>query len=187
MKGEEFAVLGFIAPPPGHVNIELSVAKSIGIPMRGPVILAIGVIIGVTVVGLVGITLISGGNSAQQPWQVVKNNVTVTGPIVKTVVCGVIVSGCPPECCTSIDNNQLINYQGNYYYVRNLTLGTNPGPAITTTSTEAGRVVTTIIAGQDQSTLTITVWFTNSTVYCISPAVGPQGNNWGVSAPTCRR
>jgi hypothetical protein len=81
----------------------------------------------------------------------------------------------------------LINYQGNYYYVHNETLGTSPAPATTVISTMAGREVTTIIAGQDQSTLTIMIWFTNSTVYCISPAFSPQGNHWGVSAPACPR
>ena len=47
--------------------------------MRGLAILAISAVMGVAVIGLVAMTLTSGGNSAQQPWQVVKNNVTVTG------------------------------------------------------------------------------------------------------------
>jgi hypothetical protein len=153
--------------------------------MRGLAIMAISAVMGVAVIGLVGITLMSGANSAQQPWQVVRNNVTVTGPIGTTVVCGVFAASCVPECCTSIDNNQLINYRGNYYYLRVVTLDTDYGPATTSTSTESGRVVTTITAGQPQSTLAVTIWFTNSTVYCISPAFGPEGNNWGVSAPTC--
>src|ERR1700733_9356189 len=88
-----------------EVNIERFPSTTREFPMRGLAIVAISAVMGVTVIGLVGITLMSGGNSAQQPWQVVRNNVTVTGPIGTTIVCGIFAASCVPECCTSIDNN----------------------------------------------------------------------------------
>jgi hypothetical protein len=155
-------------------------------PVRGLAILAVSVVMGVTVIGLVGITLMSGSNPTQKPLQVIKDNMTVTGKMAFVVTCNVFAASCPPDCCTSVFNIQLINYQGNYYYVRNVMLPYGPGPATTITSTQAGgHVVTTISLGQMESNLPVTIWFTNSTVYCISPSVGPQGNNWGVSAPSC--
>ncbi len=168
--------------------------------MRGIAILAICFVAGAGVVGLVGATFASGSNSVQEPWQVVKDNVTVTGRMAFIVTCGVFAMGCLPDCCTSIDNIQLINYRGDYYYVRNVQQPTcHIHTETTITATDyagadvaairaglAGHVATTIIAGcQAQSILPITMWFTNSTVYCISPAVGPEGNNWGIIVPTC--
>jgi hypothetical protein len=156
--------------------------------MGGLAILAISVVMGAAVIGLVLVTFVSGNNSVQEPWQVVKDNVTVTGRMASVVICSVFAASCPPECCTSIDNIQLINYRGEYYYARNVQQPTCHQTESTITATDFnGHAAITIEAGcKDQvSTLPITIWFTNSTVYCISPAVGPQGNNWGVTAPTC--
>jgi hypothetical protein len=156
--------------------------------MGGLAILAISVVMGAAVVGLVGVTLMAGNTSVQEPWQVVKDNVTVAGRMAFVVTCGVFAAGCPPECCTSVDNIQLINYRGDYYYVRNVQQPTCHQTESTITATDLnGHAATTIeiVCSDQASTLPITIWFTNSTVYCISPAVGPQGNNWGVSAPTC--
>ena len=156
--------------------------------MKELAILAISVVTGAAVIGLVVITFVSGNNSVQEPWQVVKDNVTVSGNMAFVVTCSVFAMACPPGCCTSIDNIQLINYRGDYFYVRNVQQPTCQSAETTITATDAnGHAARTIVAGcKDQvSTLPITIWFTNSTVYCISPAVGPRGNNWGVSAPTC--
>jgi len=156
--------------------------------MGGLATLATSVVMGAAVIGLAGMTIMSGNNSVQEPWQVVRDNVTVTGRMAFTVICGVFAASCPPECRNSIDNIQLINYQGNYYYVRNVQQPTCHQAETTITATDFnGHAATTIEAGcKDQVTiLPITIWFTNSTVYCISPAVGPHGNNWGVRAPTC--
>ena len=152
--------------------------------MRGAPILAASVVMAITVVGIVGLTMMSGGGSPAQP-QVVRDNVTVTGKMAMEVTCGAFAIDCP-VLIASVDNIQLIKYQGDYYYVRHASFGTDPGPATTTTSTQAdGRVVTTISAGQPQSTLEVTLWFTNSTVYCISPADGPGGGPWPGNLPTC--
>jgi hypothetical protein len=155
--------------------------------MGGLAILATSVVMGAAVIGLVGVTLMSGNDSVQEPWRVVKDNVTVTGRIALVVNCGVFASSCPPECCTSVHNIQLINYRGDYYYVRNVQRPICHQIESTTTSTDVnGHPATTIeVSREVQSILPVTIWFTNSTVYCISPAFGPQGNNWGVSAPTC--
>jgi hypothetical protein len=105
--------------------------------MKGVAILAVGVITGVAIIGIIGVTMISGSESTSQHWQVIKDNVTVTGKMAFVVTCNVFAAGCPPECCTSINNIQLIKYQDTYYYVRNVALPANPGPETTITSTEA--------------------------------------------------
>jgi hypothetical protein len=155
--------------------------------MGGLAILATIVVMGAVVIGLVGVTLMSGNNSVQEPWQVVRDNVTVTGKMAFSMTCGVFDGGCPPECCKSIDNIQLINYRGDYFYVRNVEQPTCHNMETTITATDANdHAATTIeVSCEVKSTLPVTIWFTNSTVFCISPAVGPQGNKWGVSAPTC--
>jgi hypothetical protein len=148
------------------------------------------VLTGVAVVGVISVTTLSTSNvnasesdssTRQEPWQVVNNNVTVTGKMAEVITCETPLIGFScPVLITSINDIQLIKYQGNYYYVKN----EEHYNAITSTTYTivAGRTESGIDVGQGAPAFLATVWFTNSSVYCISPAVtnSPMG-----SYPTC--
>lgn len=173
------------------VNIEPSRHLGWASSMKGLAILVIAAVAGATVVGLVEFATTPAGSSESATsssfptWQVVRDNVTVTGPMAEEVACSFFGFDCP-TIITSIADVKLVEYEGTYYYVHNMTFGTNPAPSTTITSTQAdGRVVSTISVGQDQSSLAVTLWFTNSTVYCISPSTGPSGKPWPTELPAC--
>lgn len=102
------------------------------------------------------------------PWGVIESNLTLTGPVV-AIPCRVFNQGtCPPPSTAIIRDVELIAYGPNRYYLisQNQIVGYNGSVSNTT----ALRV-------------NYTMWFTNSTIYCISPAflVG----NAAVIYPTC--
>jgi hypothetical protein len=124
--------------------------------MRMSVVFAAIVVLGVVIVGLVAASPVP--RSTSQPWQVVKENVTVTGTAAYDAECGVPGLDCPPAYLPSTrtaSGLELILYEGNYYYLYN---ATNP-----------------------ITRLPFTTWLTNSTVYCVS---GSQGA-FGMAAPPC--
>jgi hypothetical protein len=154
------------------------------------VLFALCVLTGVTVVGVISVTTLSTSNlsasesdssTQQEPWQVVNNNVTVTGKMAEVITCETPLVGLAcPALITSINNIQLIKYQGNYYYVENVE---HYNTITSTTYTiVSGRTESVINVRQGAPAFLATVWFTNSSVYCISPAVtnSPMG-----SYPTC--
>lgn len=91
--------------------------------------------------------------SSTSEWQVVSNNVTIYGLVAGTP-CGALRLPCVtwPNQSLSV---QLIRYEGDYYYVSNYSVGNN-------------------VDGYKK----YTIWFTNSTVYCISPKV-----EWAIACP----
>ncbi len=113
-----------------------------------------------------------------RPWQVVKNNVTVSGGMAFNIYCDFPVI---PTCPLPFPNDgggpylyaELVNYQGDYYYVHNNTILTG---AVFTTATATTGVTTTYVPSGTQ----ITIWFTNSTIYCVSPE-----GFWSLGYPTC--
>jgi hypothetical protein len=78
-------------------------------------------------------------------WDVLKENMTVS-PDTACVVITAFGFGCPTEgnatASPYVHDVELLSYQGNQYYMANQTVNTIP----------------------------YTIWFTNSTVFCISPA-----------------
>jgi hypothetical protein len=84
-------------------------------------------------------------------WQVVKKSVTVYYGVAN-IPCGVVV----PTSCMTVNteahspslNVSLIKYQGNYYYASNYTTFWNAQPRAAT------------------------IWFTNSSIFCVSPSLG---------------
>jgi len=84
-------------------------------------------------------------STVAEPYQVVRDNVSVTGNIIQSIDCDI-----PPYVCAiygpgpTLRGGQLINYQGSYYYLF------------------SGLVV-------ENTKTSFTVWFTNSTIYCVTP------------------
>ena len=108
---------------------------------------------------------------------VVETNVTVHGTPAFLGLCEAIAASCPfpigENYTLTVD---LIRYKGTLYYSYTGTI--NLGGLITMTSTDSsgGLLVTTI--SSSRSTLTYTAWFTNSSLYCVSPA-----GYWNTTCP----
>ena len=127
--------------------------------MKASIVFALTVVSGLAIIGIAGNALAPQSNPALQPWLVLRNNLTVKGQMVYEIVCVLLEATCPYQ---TVENNsnlslsgvELISYDGSYYYEY------RPPP--------------------DYPDMLFMVWFTNSTIYCVSPA-----DNWGVSAPLC--
>ena len=91
-------------------------------------------------------------------YQVINPNVTVRGQAASIPLCALRVPACSnsPNATTPA---VLIKYNGTYYYLsyQGLTNATNPS---------------------DRNTIWYTVWYDNSTAFCISPKV-----EWSISCP----
>ena len=98
-------------------------------------------------------------------YQVVESNLTLQGPAAVTPCVGFNEAGCPSASNAFLSQVELIKYGDEFFYLSNQSL---PGAAA---------------EGQSESNTTYTVWFTNSTVYCISPA-HPLTNTFHEN-PTC--
>jgi len=127
----------------------------------------------------------------REPYQVVRDNVTLTGNMASQISCAFIMScPIPYDQVYALHGVELIIYKGVYYYVHNHTHDVSvekpangtAGPYATTwVVTNSGGVATTYTFTESQEPVVhLTAWFTNSTIYCASPEGG-----WGVDAPVC--
>jgi len=106
-----------------------------------------------------GFVLLSSSSSTQSQsgWQVVRSNVTVYGMPAYLGRCTAIAAWCPllsPDLSLTVN---LINYKGTYYYAY------THGYAATEYQSNSIVVVS-------ETAFTYTAWFTNSTLYCVTPA-----------------
>jgi hypothetical protein len=107
--------------------------------------------------------------------RVINASTTVHGEPVFIGVCEAIAAPCPPSEMNTSLTVELISYNGAYYYVHNDTVV--GGGTITETHTDATGGLRIITMTGSQSTVVYTAWFTNSTLYCVSPDIS--------TAPTC--
>jgi len=104
-------------------------------------------------------------STSSSVYQVIESNLTLRGQTAVVPCVGFNVAGCPSASNASLSQVELIKYGDELFYLSNQSL---PGAA-------AG--------DQSESNTTYTVWFNNSTVYCISPA-HPSTNTYHEN-PTC--
>jgi hypothetical protein len=107
--------------------------------------------------------------------RVVDANVTVYGEPAFIGRCEAIAANCPPFGMNASLSVELIIYNDAYYYVHNDTVISGGVLTETHTDSTGGLNVTTVT--EEQLTVTYTAWFTNSTLYCVSPGFE--------TAPTC--
>jgi hypothetical protein len=93
---------------------------------------------------------------------VLRYDLVVKGHMAFEIECVLLEATCPYQVVEdpshlALGGIELISYDGSYYYAYN---SIPPAPGF--------------------PDLLFTVWFTNSTIYCVSPA-----GNWGVSARRC--
>ena len=126
-------------------------------------------------------SVLSTSHTAQSTsdWTVVRTNVTVHGLPAFLGMCEAITASCPPPVQENYSLKvDLINYKGipYYSYTGKINIG---GDVITMTRTDStgGLSVTTI--SMSHSTVTYTAWFTNSSLYCVSPA-----GYWNTTCPS---
>ena len=107
--------------------------------------------------------------------RVINSNITVHREPAFIGLCEAIAAPCPPSEVNASLSVELISYDGAYYYVHNDTV--IGGGTITQIHTDAtgGLSITTI--NGSQSAVVYTAWFTNSTLYCVTPHLN--------TAPTC--
>jgi hypothetical protein len=126
----------------------------------GMILIVISVVL-VIIVGTIGFVMLgsqpgtpsSGTSSASSAvYQVVESNLTLRGHAAVVPCIGFNEAGCPSADNASLSQVELIKYGGEFFYMSNQSLS---GAAA---------------EGQSESSTTYAVWFTNSTVYCISPA-----------------
>jgi hypothetical protein len=96
----------------------------------------------------------SSASAPAQVYQVLETNLTLTGPPA-TVPCTGMNEGCPSATNASISKVELIRYGPSVFYVYNQSAPT--GAPLSA-------------ANPVEPYVNYTIWFTNSTVYCISPA-----------------
>jgi len=140
--------------------------------------LTILVIMIVAVSAGTGVYVVLSPSQATQNWTVVKTDVTVRGMPAFFGLCEAISASCPPPIQGNYSLRvDIINYRGTLYYSYTGTINIG-GEAITMTSTDSsgGLHVTTI--SNSQSTVTYTAWFTNSSLYCVSPS-----GYWNMTCP----
>jgi len=143
-------------------------------------------------------------SGVKEPYEVVKENVTVTGGVPNEIICQVYVpcdsipyttlnsSGShptnPPD--STLRGVELINYKGSYYYLYTSTnditvekqVTGQAGPNATTwvVTNSLGSATTYTYTESLQPVVRFIVWFTNSSIYCIGPA-----GDYGIKAPVC--
>jgi hypothetical protein len=108
-----------------------------------PILYTTVLIIAVLLLAAIGFSSFS---MSTLPWQVIDKNVTIYGDLTG-IPCGALMLSCVTYPNQSLIV-QLIKYKSNYYYVSNYTIVSS-------------------ISGHT----TYSIWFTNSTDYCISPKV----------------
>lgn len=137
----------------------------------GTVTIAIIMIVVVSTIATGYVLLTSGASPtvSGNDWRVVSRNVTVYGKPAIIGICQAPGSTCPIgiEPNKASLNVELINYKGNYYYIHNGTIISGGIVTMSRTNSTGGLSVTTIT--YSQSTITYTAWFTNSTLYCVTP------------------
>src|ERR1700693_3165018 len=106
-----------------------------------------------------GFVLLSSSSSTQSEsgWRVVRSNVTVYGMPAYLGRCIAIAAWCPlltPDLSLTVN---LINYKGTYYYSYTHEYAAN----------EYQSNSTVVVS---QTAFTYTAWFTNTTLYCVTPA-----------------
>ena len=150
-------------------KIDLTRRKAVGTTLM--VVLVLVVII----VGTVAFVTLSSQENNPSPattstsssvYQVIESDLTLQGQTAVVPCVGFNEAGCPSASNASLSQVELIKYGGEFFYLSNQSL---PGLAAA--------------EGQSESNTTYTVWFTNSTVYCISPA-HPLTNTYHEN-PTC--
>jgi hypothetical protein len=142
----------------------------------GTVILTLA-IIAIISISAAGFILLSSRTSTPSgnDFQIVKSNVAVYGLPAVLGRCSAIAASCPPQTFNSSLVVELINYKGTYYYVYSGRIVNGGTVTMTHTDSTGGVTVTTLT--QTQATTTYTAWFTNSTLYCVTPDMD--------TAPTC--
>jgi hypothetical protein len=152
-------------------------------PPRRQAITAVAIVLFVIAASAVGITgyafLTSSQSNNARPsvngLRVVSTSVTVHGEPAFIGLCEAIAASCPPSEMNASLNVELINYNDDYYYVHNDTVVSGGTITETHTNSTGGLNITTVTG--NQSTVTYTAWFTNSTLYCVTPNLD--------TAPTC--
>ena len=126
------------------------------------------VIIAIVSASAAGVMLLSSrtSTSSGNGFQVVKNNVTVYGLPAIMGRCSAIAASCPYQSNPSLVV-ELISYKGTYYYSYSGQIVN--GGTITMTQTNSAGGITVTTTTQSQTTTTYTAWFTNSTLYCVTP------------------
>lgn len=134
----------------------------------GTVILTLA-IIAIISISAAGFILLSSRTStlSGNDFQVVKSNLAVYGLPAVLGRCSAIAASCPPQTFNSSLVVELINYKGTYYYAYSGQIVNGGTITMTQTNSEGAISVTTIT--QSQTTTTYTAWFTNSTLYCVTP------------------
>lgn len=123
--------------------------------MLAAVVIAVVVVSAVSVFGLVSAftpSSPSGAVTQGSVYQVVDSNLTLGGQAAGVPCTGLDLGSCPTNA--TLTDVELISYGGVPYYLYSETLPNGGGT----------------IAGGSAPTSVYTVWFTNSSVYCVSPA-----------------
>lgn len=133
------------------------------------------IVASVLVIAIVGVVLISSDsrtNGGAATIRTVSRNTTIHGELAVIGICEPPSSTCPigatPGSASLVV--ELIEYNGTYYYVHSGTLITGGTVTETSTNSTGGVVVTT--STSSEVTVDYTVWFTNSTLYCVTPNLG---------------
>lgn len=141
------------------------------------------VVTGVLVIVSAPLVYSTGGSTTSTPYQVLKENLTLQpGPVEQDVDCGIRGIFCSPDCCV-LNGVSLISFEDTDYYVySDHHTGTTEEVTITVASTiSAGETSTSYLTTLEQNpSWSFTTWFTNSSIYCISPS-----GDWSYQLPTC--
>lgn len=142
--------------------------RAIGTTVIALVLIAV---ISASAIGFVTIYSQSTGPRPASDWYIVKSNVTVHGLPAIIGMCESIASSCPigaePSNASLIV--ELVNYKSTYYYAYSGQIINGGIITMTRTNSTGGTNVTTVT--QTQTTITYTAWFTNSTLYCVTPSM----------------
>jgi hypothetical protein len=111
-------------------------------------------------------------------WQIVKKDVTIHGYPAFIGRCSVV-----NFVSTSLNSSlvvDLIKYNGSYYYAYTGTfyIGDSSATTTVTRTDSTGGVSVTTIGPSAVTPVNYTAWFTNSTLFCVTPA-----RFWNVTCP----